>query len=58
VLEVNDEIAHMVVSGATPQAVREVARTSGMRTMGEEGMFLVGSGVTTIAEVIRNVHVH
>jgi type IV pilus assembly protein PilB len=58
VLEVNDEIAHMVVSGATPQAVREVARKSGMQTMGEEGMLLVGQGVTTIAEVIRNVHVH
>jgi type IV pilus assembly protein PilB len=58
VLEMNDDIAHMVVSGANPHEVRDAAEASGMRTMGQEGMVLVGHGVTTIAEVIRNVHVH
>ena len=57
VLEITDEISHLVVSGGTPIDVRQAALRDGMSTMGREGMLLVGSGVTTVSEVIRNVHV-
>jgi type IV pilus assembly protein PilB len=58
VLEMNDDLSHMVVSGANPHEIRKTAESSGMRTMGQEGMLLVAQGITTVAEVIRNVHVH
>jgi len=56
VLEVSDEISHLVVAGATPHDVRELAISQGMRTMGIEAMALVAHGITTIDEVIRNVY--
>jgi type IV pilus assembly protein PilB len=56
VLEVTDDIGHLVVAGATPHDVRELATTQGMRTMGQEAMRLVGDDITTIDEVIRNVY--
>ena len=57
VLEVSDEIRHLMVTGAPPQAVRAMAISQGMRSMGTEAMALVADGVTTIDEVIRNVYI-
>jgi type IV pilus assembly protein PilB len=56
VLEVTEEISHLLVSGATPHDVRQKANEQGMRSMGQEAMRLVSSDVTTIDEVIRNVY--
>ena len=48
--------ALLLVSGATPNDVREAAIAKGMRTMGNEAMTLVANDVTTIDEVVRNVY--
>jgi len=56
VLEVTEEIGHLLVSGGTPHEVRELAMSQGMRTMGQEAMAAVAADITTIDEVIRNVY--
>ncbi len=57
VLAVTDEIRQLVVSGATPQQMRALAVSQGMRTMSHEAMLLVAEDVTTVDEVIHNVYV-
>jgi type IV pilus assembly protein PilB len=56
VLEVDEQIAQLLVAGATPHDIRETAVGRGMRTMGNEAMNLVANDVTTIDEVVRNVY--
>jgi type IV pilus assembly protein PilB len=56
VLDVTEEIGQLLVSGASPHTVRELAMEQGLRTMGQEAMAAVGNDVTTIDEVIRNVY--
>ncbi len=56
VLEVTEEIGQLLVSGASPHAVRDQAMKQGMRTMGQEAMTAVANDVTTIDEVLRNVY--
>ena len=58
VLAVTEDVSHALVAGATPHEVRKIAVDLGMRTMGFEGMQLVERDITTIDEVVRNVHVH
>jgi type IV pilus assembly protein PilB len=57
VLKVTDEIRQLMVSGAGPRQVRELAIQQGMRTMADEAVRLVSEDATTIDEVIRNVYV-
>jgi type IV pilus assembly protein PilB len=57
VLRVSDEIRQLMVSGASPRQVRELAIEQGMRTMADEAVRLVADDMTTIDEVIRNVYV-
>ena len=52
-----DEIRQLIVTGAPPQELRELAVAQGMRTMSHEAMALVANDVTTIDEVIHNVYV-
>ena len=56
VLTMSEEIGQLLVNGATPRAVRDLAIQQGMHTMGTEAMSLVARDVTTIDEVIRNVY--
>jgi type IV pilus assembly protein PilB len=56
VLEVTEEIGQLLVAGASPHDVRDLAMSQGMRTMGQEAMAAVTNDVTTIDEVIRNVY--
>jgi type IV pilus assembly protein PilB len=58
VLAVTDQIRQLIVSGAAPQDLRELAVEQGMRTMSHEAMALVAADVTTIDEVIHNVYVN
>jgi type IV pilus assembly protein PilB len=58
VLAVTDEIRQLIVTGAAPQELRELAVSQGMRTMSHEAMALVADDVTTIDEVIHNVYVN
>ena len=54
---VTDAIRGLVVDRATHEDIRKLARSEGMRTLGEEAVRLVESGVTTLAEVIRSIYV-
>lgn len=56
VLEVTEEIGQLLVSGASPHDVRQLAQEQGLRTMGQEAMAAVAADITTIDEVIRNVY--
>jgi type IV pilus assembly protein PilB len=58
VLAVTDEIRQLIVSGAAPRDLRELAVEQGLRTMSHEAMALVAADVTTIDEVIHNVYVN
>ena len=58
VLTVTDEIRQLIVTGAAPQELRQLAMTQGMRPMSLEAMTLVAADVTTIDEVIHNVYVN
>ena len=49
---VNDEIQRMVYEGASTSRLRDKARTLGMRTMREDGLRKVLTGLTTIEEVV------
>ena len=50
---VDDEVRQMINSGLTTTQLRRRARELGMRTMREDGIRKVLSGVTTAAEVIE-----
>jgi type II secretory ATPase GspE/PulE/Tfp pilus assembly ATPase PilB-like protein len=49
---VDDEIRHMINEGGTTLQLRKRAREMGMRTMREDGIRKVLSGMTTAEEVI------
>ncbi len=53
-LFVMDETAHQaILAGADAGALHAVARRSGMRTLHEDGLRKVATGVTSLAEVLR-----
>jgi len=52
-LVVDEEIRKMIVRDVDSNAIRYVARKSGMMTLLEYGARLVQSGVTTLSEVLR-----
>jgi type IV pilus assembly protein PilB len=54
---VTDAIRELVVDRATHEEIRKLARSEGMRTLGEEAARMVESGLTTLAEVIRSIYV-
>jgi general secretion pathway protein E/type IV pilus assembly protein PilB len=49
---ITEEIQEMIYSGATLVDLRRKAREAGMRTMREDGMRKILSGMTTVEEVI------
>ena len=52
-MEMNDEIRHLVMAGADASKLTAAARRNGMRNLREDGWAKVASGVTTASEVIR-----
>lgn len=52
-LDVNDDIRDMIVSDASVDDMRNLARSQGMTTLREAGLKLIFDGVTTIDEVVR-----
>jgi type IV pilus assembly protein PilB len=54
---VTDAVKGLVVDRATHEDIRKLARSEGMRTLGEEAVRLVEAGVTTLAEVIRSIYI-
>ena len=53
VMEVTEEIEHMVVRNATGNEVRKVAIEQGMVPLRDDGWAKVAAGLTTIEEVLR-----
>ena len=52
IFEIDDEVRHMVNEGSTTLALRKRARELGMRTLREDGVRKVLSGLTTAEEVV------
>jgi general secretion pathway protein E len=53
VLEVNDEIRHLIGARAEAQTLAETARRAGMVTMFEHGVAKCRAGITSAAEILR-----
>ena len=56
-MPVSDGIRDLILDRASHDDVRKQARSEGMRTLQEESMLLVESGVTNLAEVLRTIYV-
>jgi len=52
-MEPDDEIRRMVVSNESSNVIAQYARSRGMKTLKEDGLEKVWSGVTTLDEVLR-----
>jgi type IV pilus assembly protein PilB len=56
VLRISDAIKRLLVKDAPPEALRERAIMEGMTTLRSAGLAKVDEGLTTVAEVMRSVH--
>jgi type IV pilus assembly protein PilB len=56
-MPLTDSLREMVLSHASHDEVRKLARHEGMRTLQEEAARLVETGVTNLAEVLRSIYV-
>ena len=54
IFEIDDEVRHMVNEELTTPQLRRRARELGMRTLREDGIRKVLSGITTATEVVRS----
>jgi len=52
IFEIDDEVRHMINEGSTTLSLRKRARQLGMRTLREDGVRKVLSGMTTAEEVV------
>ena len=52
-LLVDESIRKSIISGASTDEIRNVARKSGMRTLKEDGLLKVSKQLTTVEEVLR-----
>ncbi len=52
-MELNEEIRHLIMRNSDAAEIAAAARRSGMRTLREDGWQKVESGVTTAGEVLR-----
>lgn len=55
VLKMTPTIKDLIMKGATASAIEEQAKSEGMMTMIEDGIFKSVQGITTIEEVLRVV---
>ncbi len=56
VLEVDERIRSLIVSGAPDSSIRQAAVEAGMRSIGEDGLKKVMARITTLEEVSRVVY--
>ena len=56
-MPVTDAIRELIIAHASHEDVRKLARFEGMRTLQEEAIRLVESGVTDLTEVLRCIYV-
>jgi len=55
VMKITDRLRRMIAQRASEDAVREVAQSSGMLTLGDDALAKVKAGVTTAEELLRVV---
>ncbi|MBW2030724.1 MAG: Flp pilus assembly complex ATPase component TadA [Deltaproteobacteria bacterium] len=55
VMAVGRQIRDLIQSGATTDKLRDAAMATGMTTLGQSGLQLIESGITTIDEVLKAV---
>lgn len=55
VLKISTTIRDLIMKGATSEEIEKQAKTEGMMTMIEDGIFKAAQGITTIEEVLRVV---
>ncbi len=55
VMEMTEEIDHLIVSRAVPKEVQELAIAQGMHTMREDGLRKAAAGETSLDEILRAV---
>lgn len=53
VLEMDDDLAKVILENGTADDLRKVANTKGMQTMTQDGFLKAKSGITTIEEILR-----
>jgi type IV pilus assembly protein PilB len=56
-MTVTDRVRELILERASHDDLRKLARAEGMRSLQDESVRLVESGVTTLAEVLRSVYV-
>jgi type IV pilus assembly protein PilB len=56
VLKISDAIKRLLVKDAPPETLRQRAISEGMTTLRSAGLSKIDQGLTTIAEVMRSVH--
>lgn len=56
VVKISDPVKRLLVRDAPPEAVRQQAVSEGMATLRQSGLARVDEGLTTIAEIMRSVH--
>jgi len=57
-ITMSDHLRSLILSGASTDEIRSAAHVEGMRTLRQDGIEKVLSGVTTIEELLRVVFVH
>ncbi len=57
VLKITPTVKEMVIKGETSDAIEKQARSEGMLTMFEDGLFKAAQGLTSIEEILRVVSV-
>ena len=55
VMKITDRLRRMIAQRASEDAIREVAQSSGMLTLGDDALAKVKAGVTTAEELVRVV---
>jgi type IV pilus assembly protein PilB len=57
-LDFDDAVRQLIRNGGHPEEIRAAARASGFRTMQDDGLEKIRSGVTTLDEVLRVISLH
>ena len=52
-MQISDRMRELIMSKSSTQAMRDLAREEGMRTLRESGILKIYDGDTTIEEVVR-----
>jgi general secretion pathway protein E len=52
-MELNEELRHLIMANADASRLTEAARRNGMRSLREDGWMKVGTGLTTAEEITR-----